>query len=90
MLQIDFGPKFDFRSPKVSVDCEQEHDLRNHDFKTEFSKSLVFLVVFGVKIIEIPLKFSSNLSGGGVKRRGFWAQSAKTGSQKHQETLYTS
>ena len=54
MLQIDLVRKNDFRSPKVSVDCEQEHDLRNRDLKTEFSKSLVFLVVFGVKIMEIP------------------------------------
>ena len=92
MLQIDFGPKRWFPIPKSLPGLRTGTRLQKSWFTNGICKKMVslFLVVFGVKIMGIPLNFSSNLSGGGVKRRWFWAQSAKTGSQKHQATLYTS
>ena len=45
MLQIDFDTKCDFQPPKVSVDLEQEHELRNRDLQMRFPKTLIFLVV---------------------------------------------
>ena len=47
----------DFRSPKVSVDCEQEHDLRNRDFKTGFSKN-----------VGIPCRFRGQNHGNFMKK----------------------
>ena len=72
------------------MDCEQEHDLRNHDLESGFSKALVFLVVFGVKLrafhksyLQIPREGVSNGEGFGRKVRNLAPKNIKKPCTRH-------